>query len=185
MLTTRVCCVICQIVMIYQMLTSDVIRFLTVFGVFLVAFAQAFYILFDHDGFSGFITSVQTCFLAMLGDFVFDDYTNSPFMMISVGLLITYVVVVTILLLNLLIAMMGDTYGRINEDSEKQWHLERARIIFAIEHEMGADERGQSANKYWSVLGGKRFLQVMVENPDHFRTKKPVVQPAAKEESKE
>lgn len=90
------------------MLVSDVIRFLTVFSVFLVAFAQAFFILFAHDGFVGFITSVQTCFLAMLGDFVFDDFTNSYWMMVSVGLLVTYVVVVTVLLLNLLIAMMGD-----------------------------------------------------------------------------
>lgn len=30
-----------------------------------------------------------------------------------------------------------------------QWHLERARIVFAIEHEMGEEERGAKANKYW------------------------------------
>ena len=87
-------------VMIWSMLTSDVFRFLTVFAVFLLAFAQSFYVLFDGDGFAGFVTSVQRCFLCMLGDFDFDDYSHSPFS------LLTYVVVVTILLLNLLIAMM-------------------------------------------------------------------------------
>ena len=54
-----------------------------------------------------------------------------------------------------------------------QWHLERARIIFAIEHEISHEERGKPANKYWSVIGNARFLQVMVKDPDHFRTKKP------------
>ena len=53
-----------------------------------------------------------------------------------------------------------------------QWHLERARIVFAIEHEMGAEERGKRSNKYWHVIAGKRFLQVMVEDPEHFRHKK-------------
>lgn len=48
-------------------------------------------------------------------------------------------------------------------------HLERARIIYAIEHELGEEERGERNNKYWTVLGGKRYLQVMVENPKHFR----------------
>jgi hypothetical protein len=51
-------------------------------------------------------------------------------------------------------------------------HLERARIIFAIEHEMGEDERAHSTNKYWTVLNGKRYLQVMVEDPEHFRKDK-------------
>jgi hypothetical protein len=100
-------------VMIWQMLTSDVIRFLTVYGVFLVGFSQSFFVLFDEDGFSGLVTSVQRCFLAMLGDFDFDDYVASPFCAVAVGLLVVYVVVVTILLLNLLIAMMGSTYNKV------------------------------------------------------------------------
>jgi hypothetical protein len=130
------------------MLTSDVIRFLTVFGVFLLAFAQAFFILFASDGFTGFISSVQACFLAMLGDFVLEDYAETEFNKVAVTLLVIYVVVVTILLLNLLIAMMGSTYNKINEAAEMQWHLERARIVFAIEHEMGEEERQRKSNKY-------------------------------------
>ena len=104
-----------MIVMIYQMLTSDVVRFLAVFSVFLLAFAQAFYVLFDADGFGGFIHSIKAMFLAMLGDFDFADYYQSAttFKMITVGMLVAYVVVVTILLLNLLIAMMGSTYNKV------------------------------------------------------------------------
>ena len=50
-----------------------------------------------------------------------------------------------------------------------QWHLERSRIIFAIEHEISHEERGKPSNKYWSVINGKRYLQVMVEDAQHFR----------------
>ena len=116
--TLIVAFVLTSLSQVYSMLVSDVIRFLTVFSIFLVAFAQAFFILFAHDGFMGFAHAIRTCFLAMLGDFVFDDFTNSYWMMVSVGLLVTYVIVVTVLLLNLLIAMMGDVSHHVEPRQE-------------------------------------------------------------------
>lgn len=38
------------VVMINQMLFNDVLRFLTIYGVFLAAFSQAFFILFGYNG---------------------------------------------------------------------------------------------------------------------------------------
>jgi hypothetical protein len=67
---------------------------------------------------------------------------------------------------------LTDTYEKINESAEMQWHLERARIIFAIENEMSSEERQNSANKYWTSIEGKRFLQVLEVNPDHFKAEK-------------
>jgi hypothetical protein len=60
----------------------------------------------------------------MLGDFDLDAYTETQHKYISVTLLVIYVVVVTILLLNLLIAMMGDTYGNIIEGATQIWFVE-------------------------------------------------------------
>jgi len=57
----------------------------------------------------------------MLGDFDLDAYTDTTFRYISVSLLIFYIIVVTILLLNLLVAMMGDTYGNIIEGATQVW----------------------------------------------------------------
>lgn len=57
----------------------------------------------------------------MLGDFDLDAYTDTTYAYVSVTLLITYIIVVTILLLNLLVAMMGDTYGNIIEDATQVW----------------------------------------------------------------
>ena len=60
----------------------------------------------------------------MLGDFDLDAYTDTSYRYISVTLLIFYVIVVTILLLNLLIAMMGDTYGNVIEGATQIWLVE-------------------------------------------------------------
>lgn len=77
-----------------------------------MGFAQAFFVLFESVGWPGFIVSVKTCFVAMLGDFELDTFANSDFTAVSVALLVMYVLTITILLLNLLIAMMGvsDTF---------------------------------------------------------------------------
>lgn len=76
--------------------------------------------------------------------------------------MITFIVVVSILLLNLLIAMMGDTYARISQEADKRWHLEWARIIFSVENEMSEAERLHPENKYWTLINDKRYLQVLV-----------------------
>lgn len=83
-------------------------------------------------GFSGFLLSVKQSFLGMLGDFDLDAYTETSYKYISVGLLIVYIVVVTILLLNLLIAMMGDTYGNVIEGATQIWsvRLTSMKIMF-------------------------------------------------------
>lgn len=175
-----------MVVMIYQMLMNDVLRFCVIYLVFLMGFAQAFFVLFESVGWSGFIVSIKTCFVAMLGDFELDQFADTPYTAVSVGLLVVYVVTITILLLNLLVAMMGDTYEKINEAAEMQWHLERARIVFAIENEMSSEEREDPRNKYWTNVDGARFLQVLEVRPDHFKKGTPdEIREEEEEEKKE
>jgi len=83
-------------------------------------------------GFRGFLVSVKQCFLGMLGDFDLDLYTETAFPYVSVSLLIVYIIVVTILLLNLLVAMMGDTYGNIIEDATQVWLVKTKEIGFFL-----------------------------------------------------
>jgi hypothetical protein len=59
--------------------------------------------------------------LGLLGDFDLDYYMEGSYPFVSVSFLIFYVVVVTILLLNLLIAMMGDTYQDVKKSAKKLW----------------------------------------------------------------
>jgi hypothetical protein len=122
------------VVMIYKMLLNDVLRFCIIYGVFLIGFSQAFFVLFDNSGmknkillrfilfylgFSGFLISVQQCFFRMLGDFDVENYIGN----VRFTLIVTYVIIVTILLLNLLIAMMGDTYGNVMESATQIWFV--------------------------------------------------------------
>jgi len=160
------------VVMIYEMLIADFRRFGTIFVIFLFGFSEAFYIIFNESGFYAFLARIKACFVAMLGAFEFDDYSAARYPPLSIALLLIYVVVVTILLLNLLIAMMGDTFQRISEDADKKWHLEWARIIFSIENEMSPHERLDPANQYWTTVNGNRYLQVQEVNANHFKKTK-------------
>ena len=74
-------------------------------------------------GVQGYLTSLRQCFLGLLGDFDLDIYIAGPYPFASVALILLYIVVVTILLLNLLIAMMGDTYADVKKSAKKLWFV--------------------------------------------------------------
>jgi hypothetical protein len=50
-------------------------------------------------------------------------YIEGEHSLANVSLLIFYIIVVTILLLNLLIAMMGDTYQDVKKGAKKLWFV--------------------------------------------------------------
>eukprot|EP00004_Rigifila_ramosa_P007689 TRINITY_DN1882_c0_g1_i1.p1 TRINITY_DN1882_c0_g1~~TRINITY_DN1882_c0_g1_i1.p1 ORF type:complete len:872 (-),score=247.67 TRINITY_DN1882_c0_g1_i1:13-2559(-) len=166
------------VVMIGKMVTTDVVRFFLIYISFLLGFTQAFLLLFnEYDGTGGmfniFGKRLSESFFMLLGQVNIDDYASTEWPVVSIGLLIIYIAINIILLLNLLIAMMGDTFSRIFEEAEKQWTLEWARIIFSIESEMPEKERRLKKNMYWTELEDgdadgtdkhtkhkKRFLQI-------------------------
>ncbi|CAF2890758.1 unnamed protein product [Rotaria sp. Silwood2] len=126
------------VIMIYKMLFNDVLRFCIIYIIFLTGFSQCFFILFNGN----------------------DYYIEGPYPLVGALLLILYVVVISILLLNLLIAMMGDTYADVKKSAKKLWHLERARIALNIESRMSTSKRQLNINKYWIDVQGERYLQV-------------------------
>jgi hypothetical protein len=72
-------------------------------------------------GFYGYVSSIKHCFLGLLGNFDLDYYIEAPYPATSVSILIIYIILVTILLLNLLIAMMGDTFSDVKKSAKKLW----------------------------------------------------------------
>lgn len=152
------------VIMIGEMLVKDVLRFLSVYVVFLVGFSQAFFVLDNNQkGLLGLRFGLLTLFEATLGDFELGDakkegLTSSTFL--SLALIVMFVVIVAVLMINLLIAMMGSTYELIEENALLRWRMERARIISRIEQEMSENERQDDPNKYYVELQDKRFLQV-------------------------
>lgn len=63
------------------------------------------------------------------------------------GIVLTclFTLVSSILLLNLLIALMGDSYGAVKEKGLAQWRLEQADLILESSSRMTEEERSSSS----------------------------------------
>ena len=109
------------VVMMHKMLLQDIFLFFTIYSVFLTGFTLAFHVQFDDVGLNGFITRAQGSFVTMLGDLNMDLYTDPEKVKnptLASMLLILYIMVISVMLLNLLIAMMGDTYSKVIEGAK-------------------------------------------------------------------
>eukprot|EP00659_Diplonema_papillatum_P009750 gene9750-15135_t len=154
------------VVMIWKMLGSDLMRFLIIFACFLLGFTQALYLLVNKYGAYYFFKRLMGCFVALLGQadisslIIDEDSSNFPF--ISTALLMIYVLMVSILLLNLLVAMMTTTYSKIYDESDKVWNLEWARLVVTMESQLTTEQKSAKRYKYWgesvTETGTRRFF---------------------------
>lgn len=132
-------------------LVVDVLRFLLILTIFFTSFALQLTAVFkplEVDGENSyaatrttpdFVLIVELLFFSVFGltnqkDFsIGDTSTNTRNMSKAVfGL---YNVLCIIVLINLLIAMMSDTYQRLQEQSDVEWKFGRARLIRNMERE--------------------------------------------------
>jgi hypothetical protein len=143
------------IVMITHMLTKDLIRFLLITGIFLLGFTQAFFLLEDRSGSADFFNRLRASFITMISP---DLPDSDQFIVLAPAVL--YVVLASVTLLNLLIAMLGDTYSRIHEIADSQYQMERSRIMLSLERSMNAADRLQPSRKYWNIQSDRPFLHV-------------------------
>merc|ERR1719183_2834960 len=98
------------VVMMIKMFAEDVVLFLIIFSVFLIGFSLAFHVQFNELGWLSFALRSKSCFVTMLGDINFDAYMDPAQVQqpwLSTFFITIYVVVISVMLLNLLIAMMG------------------------------------------------------------------------------
>lgn len=109
----------------------DIIPFLIVLLLVILGFSQAFWLLSDVEGlsFSTIDGSLITSFTFMLGGYDNKVFEGTSLYSFSVFLSCIYMLIVSILLLNLLIALMGDSYQSVRENGLAQWRLEQAQLI--------------------------------------------------------
>jgi hypothetical protein len=90
---------------------KDLLGFLTILLVVVGSFSTIFFILYrkDVENYETLGNTLKTIFLASLGDFSFDDHKS-----FSTILLIVYILLGNIILLNLLIAILSNTYTQID-----------------------------------------------------------------------
>lgn len=169
------------VVMIFKMIYKDVIPFSIFTSVFLFMFSMIFFLLFEVErSFDTYTKHMVSCFDGVIGNVGVSGF-NIPatgFVESMIPRLFSVIfTIMCIILLNLLVAMMGDTYGEISQDAELEWHKQRAGIIFSIEQNMTDAELEHPDNKYWvdvktekaGVVITSRYLQVEEENPDAFQ----------------
>ncbi|XP_045149274.1 transient receptor potential cation channel subfamily V member 1 [Echinops telfairi] len=144
-------------VMIEKMILRDLCRFMFVYLVFLFGFSTAIVTLIE-DGKNGSVQAepipnrwqrpgsrgtnssynnlYSTClelfkFTIGMGDLEFTE--NYEFKPVFIMLLLSYVILTYILLLNMLIALMGETVNKISQESKNIWKLQRAITILDTE----------------------------------------------------
>uniref|UniRef100_A0A8C0JD01 Transient receptor potential cation channel subfamily V member 3 n=1 Tax=Chelonoidis abingdonii TaxID=106734 RepID=A0A8C0JD01_CHEAB len=127
-------------VMIQKVILQDVIKFLVVYIVFLLGFGVALAALIEtcpndskchsHRSLGAVLMELFKLTIG-LGDLEIQQ--NSKYPVLFLLLLITYVLLTFVLLLNMLIALMGETVENISKESEHIWRLQRARTILEFE----------------------------------------------------
>merc|ERR1719272_776817 len=172
------------------MILVDVVPFSVVTMVFLFGFSHVVFLIGnwsspEASNFFTFLAQIGTFFEGLIGNLSMDIMTNSdqskeayafavahPLIsfafdgvhMLAPKMAAVFFIVMCIILLNLLVAMMGDTYSKITEDAKGEWQMNRAQIIFSIEQNMSDSELAVIENKYWVDVGGKRYLQLEEED---------------------
>ncbi|KAG7400104.1 hypothetical protein PHYBOEH_007010 [Phytophthora boehmeriae] len=131
------------VIMILRMIASDIVRFVVVYSAVLFGFSQGIYL--AHDGRVGpqamFIQMRTLIVMGFTGEVNYDDNYASGGRMnaFTQVLVLGYVILVMILLVNLLIAMMGNTYSEVLQESEQRWIAERANIMTSFDNQCPMD----------------------------------------------
>ena len=149
--------------MVYRMLAQDIVRFMSIFFIFVMGFSQGYYVLFQVllpsplqvliillQSYSGEedhpmpnpVESILGIFLMSLGDvgFIWEGVPETNHELIGKIHFFIFIAIVVILLLNLLIAMMGDTYAKIAE-IKNEWMRQWARTVLIVERGIAPAER--------------------------------------------
>ncbi|KAG9509996.1 Ceramide transfer protein, partial [Fragariocoptes setiger] len=150
--------------MIGHMLTQDLRQFSIIYVVFVYAFSQAFYFTsyninqaaINHNVTQAssdtsveraltYLSSWMDLFKMTLGVHEFENYRQSN---VTQALFVLFMVIVPILLLNMLIAMMNNTYSQIIAQSEREWSFQWAKTLFAIECSLTPAQRHHYLGQY-------------------------------------
>lgn len=111
--------------MIYAMIMGDMFTFSIIYIIFLFGFTQAFYFVMkgveEPELYKGYHTTWVGLFHMTLGEYEYDKFNDSPYPDMAKGIFVLFQILIPILLFNMLIAMMGNTYAAVNEKSEKEF----------------------------------------------------------------
>jgi len=115
--------------------------FLFILLAILLAFTQEFWILFDLSSnddsqFKNIANGMLMSFQFMIGNYDTSTLELSVQPKFAIFLSVVFVVIVSILLLNLLIALMGDAYNEVKEHSTGHWNFAKAESVIDLSFQL-------------------------------------------------
>lgn len=125
-------------------ITFDIRFFVLVLFCVLAGFAQAFWLLSNIDQELAFGTvskALRTSFFFMLGQNAEADFGGTVAPSFATFLLVIFMMVMMILMLNILIALMGDTFAVVRAKGLALWRKEQANIMFDQVYELFDEQK--------------------------------------------
>ncbi|XP_052249254.1 transient receptor potential cation channel subfamily V member 6-like isoform X6 [Dreissena polymorpha] len=180
------------VVMIYKMIQGDLKRFIIIYLIFIIGFSQAMFVIFrDVEGstFNSPGEAVMGMFMMSLGEFgdLYDSFEGLPLIYHSMGILmfLLYMIMVTLLLVNMLIAMMGNTYQLVAE-TQKEWFRQWAKIVLVIEQSVTTKERQKFQVQYSQpAMDGRRAFPVRWYQSDREKEERRLIREEQRKKQKE
>ncbi|KAI5632698.1 ion transport protein domain-containing protein [Phthorimaea operculella] len=147
------------VTMIYSMITGDMFTFGIIYCIVLFGFSQSFFFLYrgfpsvQSTLFSSYPSTWMALFQITLGDYSYTDLAQTSYPNLAKTVFAVFMVFVPILLLNMLIAMMGNTYAHVIEQSEKEWVKQWAKIVVSLERSVAQEDAHRYLQEYSIGLG--------------------------------
>lgn len=124
-----------ELVIIIKAMLHDVMAFLIVYVLMIIGFSVAFRGLFtDLSSFHSNGQTFLSLFAGTMSNFTFEDISSENGGLDTIGIVLTilFVVMTAILLMNLLIARMSNSFQRISDNSQMEWAFDRARVVMSL-----------------------------------------------------
>ncbi|XP_022125869.2 transient receptor potential cation channel subfamily V member 4 isoform X1 [Pieris rapae] len=148
------------VTMIYSMITGDMFTFGIIYCIILFGFSQSFFFLYkgfpnvQSTLYSSYASTWMALFQITLGDYSqYSELGQTIYPNLSKTVFAVFMVFVPILLLNMLIAMMGNTYAHVIEQSEKEWVKQWAKIVVSLERSVAQEDAHKYLQEYSIGLG--------------------------------
>ena len=162
------------VTMIYRMIANDLLRFGLIYLIFVLGFSQSYYIIFksyidpnpkltyENNPIKTPMDSVLENFQLSLGSnlgYLWKKYKHTDYNQAAKLQCCIFLMVIFVMLINLLIAMMSDTYTRIAE-IKNEWIRQWARVVLLLERGIPSDERLIEQDNYSErmVTGEKALI---------------------------
>jgi hypothetical protein len=175
---------------INKMMGQDIAKFMKVFTIVFINYGFAMYICYPRVGdvfaplnspeFNSLTAAVQALVeLALLGETPalvlgnFESFSTGQLIefWVYVSFLMLYLIMALILLLNLLIAMMGDTFATVQEQAVREWRVANAQMLLRLEmlaRGFATVNSGEQMGEAWFVLN--RTVDAIDEGGDDGET---------------